>query len=119
MAILAHVLPSAAMALAKRAVAEIRDLHRFFEAWLGGNDDRDRLLAELRAAHGKRPGLQIDVREPSCRWDSWDACLICYEEVQRENGALTARYSSALFVAPEQTSNRVQWLHVHETWLPR
>jgi hypothetical protein len=122
---------------------EIRDLHRFFEAWLGGElpdtDEvfahlpralapefvlvtpagievaRDALLDELRAAHGTRPGFRLWTEGAELLVDEAPLLVARYEELQRSDDATTRRVSTALFrsIADE----RVVWSRVHETWI--
>ena len=119
---------------------EIIDLHTFFERWLSGETedlsrceavladeftmigpggrliDRATLLDNLREAHGARAvGIRIEnftVREID------GLCLATYEEWQDEEGEVRGRLSTALFHARDDAPHGVEWLHVHETWLP-
>jgi hypothetical protein len=45
-------------------------------------------------------------------------CLVTYEEWQHLSGTASGRISSAWFRARSDTPHGVEWLHVHETWLP-
>jgi len=122
--------------------AEIDELHRFFEAWLAGDDadfarcdgvlgpgfvlvspnghlvTRDTLVAQLRAAKGSRPGLSIRVENFDARPIGDDTWLATYEEWQTEAGRKRGRLSTALFRTEPEAPRGVTWLHVHETWLP-
>jgi hypothetical protein len=127
--------------------AEIVDLHAFFTAWLAGelpNTDaafsrcsgtmapgctmispdgrlieREALLASLRGMHGSRPGLRIWIEQPQLRHTLGDALLTTYEEWQERDGVITARHSTALFVAAPGTPHGLAWAHIHETWKAR
>ena len=127
---------------------EIIDLHRFLQDWLVGAlprtaeayarlidvlgsdfaiisptgvvTDRAALLADLEAAHGGRAGqeFRIWIEDMQARQMLGDFCLVTYEEWQDAAGARSARLSSALFRRRRRLPHRVEWLHLHETWLP-
>lgn len=123
---------------------EARGFHEFLEAWLSGavpetdaafartdalaapfeivgpdGDRRDRaaLLADLRAAHGSRPSLTIEIRDVRRRVAEGDLALVTYRERQAGAEGTTVRLASALFGNDPDAPNGVSWLHVHETWL--
>lgn len=127
--------------------AEIVELHDFFQAWLGGTlpatdaayarlvDTQapefalitpggelvpgERLLAQLRAAHGTRPGWRMWIERVELRLQQGGLTVATYEEWQRHaDGTVTGRLSTVLFRAQPDTPNGLVWLHVHETWLP-
>jgi len=132
--------------LARRCLAEVDDLHRFFVAWLGGDAaaefarceaalgpefqivepdgtivERDPLLRALGSARGRhddpdRP-FSIRIEDAAARGVSGALCLVTYVERQIVRGRPTARRSSALFRDAPDRPNGVEWLHVHETWL--
>lgn len=126
---------------------EIIGLHRFFEAWfLGGFSDRERgfqrfagvmdpgfvivsprgtatalpaLSEGLRGAFGSwTEGSSIEVAEITGRHVHADLVALTYVERQHVRGKDTARLSSVLMRQHEATPNGVQWLHLHETWMP-
>lgn len=126
---------------------EIRELHRFFERWFRGEvqrddtvfarlvdalapsfqlisprgvrDDRDAVLEGVRGAHGKRDAdFRIRIENVDVRIDAAPLCLVTYEEHQHTEDGWTRRLSSALFQQVPDSPCGVQWLHVHETWLP-
>ncbi len=126
---------------------EIEDLHAFFEDWFAGRPARDgeafgrveaalaegfqlvgpdgvrhvrdELLAGLRAAHGTRAGgFRIWTRAARSRPLAEGLHLAVYEEWQELAGVERGRLSTALFREREDGPNGVEWLHVHETWLP-
>jgi hypothetical protein len=126
--------------------AEIRDLHAFFMAWLGGelphNDatfarcagtmaasfaiigpdggltERADLIAALYAGHGGRPDLKIWIERPLLRRRDGPLTLVTYQEWQTEGGRTRGRASTALFLDDPAAPNGLSWAHVHETWLP-
>ena len=132
--------------LGRRCLAEVDDLHAFFVAWLGGDEeadfarceaalgpgfqivepdgtviDRDPLLRALGSAKGKHgdPERPFDIRieESRARTVSDALCLVTYIERQSVRGKPTARRSTALFRKRAGGPNGVEWLHVHETWI--
>lgn len=131
---------------AEACAAEVTELHRFFVEWMtaavprraevfsragnvfapeflivsprGSATARGQLIIELEGAHGARPGFEIWIENYQCRRVLGDLCLVTYEEWQRLNGETTGRLSSALFRRQDAAPNGVEWLHVHETWLP-
>jgi hypothetical protein len=127
---------------------EIVELHEFFAGWFGGHlpetdaafarfasvladsfcivspsgtiTRRESLLRGIREAHGRRPGLKIEVKnvEVLREYRSW--ILVTYEEWQREpERPRTGRISSVAFLRRPGTPHGLEWLHVHETWIER
>ena len=125
---------------------EIRELHVFFEAWLGGGGaetaeafprvesafaadfrriapdgavaDRESQLAALRHAFGVRPGLRIEIRNPAVRVVTPPLALATYEEWQWADGEPErGRLSTVVFRREPGLPNDLAWVHVHETWL--
>jgi hypothetical protein len=125
---------------------EIVGLHEFFEAWLGGSAartdesyarfmgvlhpsftyvgpdgvllERASLVEGLRAAHGSRPGLRIEIRKPRLLGESSDLVVATYEEWQTTDEVWSARLSTVVFgVDPAVGPHGVAWRHVHETWI--
>jgi len=125
--------------------AEILELHAFFEGWLTGalpqterafarveevlaegfvligpdgrRAGRERILRELRSAHGSRPFLHIRIENPVLHHEAGELLLAGYDEVQQRAGSSKTRRSSAVFVRRAGRPNDMEWLHVHETWL--
>ena len=130
--------------------AEIGDLHRVLEDWLGGvaprtadayrgfsdaiADDfiiiapdgsvtaRDPVVARIEALHGIHAGPQnsfrIRIENCALRIDNGPYCLGTYEEWQDLAGRTTARLSTVLFRRRAGARNGLEWVHLHETWLP-
>lgn len=124
---------------------EIVALHDFFAGWFSGSvaadeaasqrlvrvlaedfvlvdpegrrTSRAELMAGLLAAHGTR-SLRIWVDEIDVRPLADDLWLATYREWQQDGGPPRGRLSSAIFRRHEDNPEGVQWLHVHETWLP-
>jgi hypothetical protein len=88
----------------------------------GQISERAALIAGLQAAHGSRkddrPPFRIWIENLTLRPLSDRHYLVSYEEWQEIKGQTTARLSTALFCRELAPANRLQWLHVHETWLP-
>lgn len=84
----------------------------------GTATEREALIAELEAAHGQPAAFGIWIADCRCRWSAGDLCLITYEEWQQTGEVKTGRLSTALFRRRAAAPNGVEWLHVHETWLP-
>ncbi len=131
-----------------RCREEVFELHQFFEDWFGGvlgnRDDsfarfsgvvaedfeiispegklstREELQSGLRSAHGMRSedGMRIWIENYRSRSLSDDVQLVTYEEWQRISGATRARLSTAIFRRAPSTPNGVEWVRVHEVWLP-
>ncbi|MEX1023734.1 MAG: DUF4440 domain-containing protein [Planctomycetota bacterium] len=128
-----------------RALAEIRQLHAFFEDWFTGRLapsahglarvadvldpsfflvtpagerlGRTRLLRFLEAAHDSRPPeFRLEVRHAEARVVAADHVLAQYEELHSGDGPPTRRIASALFRPEPLAPNGVAWLFVHETW---
>jgi hypothetical protein len=134
-------------ALGAAALAEIKRLHRFFEAWFRGSLPRDAasfaacadalaagfvqvdpqgrehrrsdLLARLEAAHGCRAGapLAITVEDARILLERDGLALATYVERQVSGSATTVRRSSALFGPDRSAPLGAAWLHLQETWI--
>lgn len=87
----------------------------------GGLQDRTSLLEALRKGHGGRatiPDFTIRVDGYRGRPLTDGLHLVRYREWQTEGTRFRGRLSSALFQQAPDTPNGVQWLHLHEVWLP-
>ena len=119
------------------AEAEVRRLHRFFEAWFNGRegfsideftdvlDDRftivspsgttsgrEDIVAAVAGAFGST-GVAIAVED--VRAFALEDSVICrYIEVQRRDTGTTRRISTAIFRS--DADGRPVWVTVHETW---
>ena len=119
--------------------AEVRELHAFFERWYSGQADPsefsrldvlsgaftmigpdgrlarvDEVREMVRAAYGRRP-IKFTIRNEAVRSDS---PVVTYEEWQTASGVATGRLSTAVMAPAAHLPNGLQWLHLHETWLP-
>jgi hypothetical protein len=82
---------------------------------------RGSVITGIWDVHGRDAGSdshEIRVEELRVRYVREDLCLVSYEEWQRGPDEETGRQSSALFQHAETAPNGVEWLHLHETWLP-
>lgn len=124
---------------------EVRELHQFFEDWLGGRcPDTDEAFARVRDAlapdfhlihpsgtwrtqadileglrqnHGVRPGLTIQIRDVRLLRAEEELLLATYEEWQEGPDATDGRLSTVVFGRTADGPNGLFWQHVHETWL--
>ena len=132
---------------AEDAAEEIDRLHGIFESWLSGEaadaagvdtmhtaldpafvlvppsgveQRRDPLLAQIRAARGRRPGLRIWIEGLEVRHAHGGQALVRYEEWQREDAAPQphGRVATALLTRDPAAPSGLRWLHVHETAMP-
>lgn len=134
-------------ALRARCEDEVVDLHRFFQAWYRGEIDPDgggfsrlsdvlaegfhmvspdgevigrgEILSALRAAHGSKVADFV-IRTDECRFRSGSRRLgvVTYEEWQEEGGTRRGRIATAVLQDRADAPNGVEWVHVHQTWLP-
>ena len=133
----------------ERCVAEVEELHRFFEEWFAGTVEptgkglqrftavlaeefelispdgrqtgRGALIGRIRKAHGthRDRGLRNVVEAIRVRAVGPALYLVHYEEWQQRDGCSRGRLSSALLRERADTPNGLEWVHVQETWLPR
>ncbi|MEM6792441.1 MAG: DUF4440 domain-containing protein [Acidobacteriota bacterium] len=91
----------------------------------GNVTERADLLGRLRQAHGSAAaseggGIKIWIRNLKVRRTLDDLAVVTYEEwQQRGEEQATGRVSTALLRNAEGKPAGVEWLHLHETWLPR
>lgn len=123
---------------------EVRALHVFFEGWFAREqgelsrvehalaDDfvlysprgkvvsRAQLLTGLRESRGcfADRSFSIEIRECRIRHLEWGIAVVTYEEWQHLEARSAGRMSTAVFKRSAAAPNGVQWLHLHETWLP-
>ncbi len=135
-------------ALTQRVTREIKGLHEFFVDWFTGRTPNTAsefaerfearfcpdfliiqpagevgtlagLTGAIRQNYGCSPGFAIAIRRVNVRWRHGDVVLATYEEWQRNarksNPPDNGRTATVVFV---DRGDCLQWLHVHETWLP-
>lgn len=88
----------------------------------GTSRARTGMIDGLRQTHGnwsntEKPG-RIWIQNVRSRVVGERFYIATYEEWQQENGVARGRLSTALFRERADAPNGVEWLHVHETWLP-
>jgi hypothetical protein len=71
-----------------------------------------------RGNNGEPKDFRIWIENCQCRHQEGGLSLVTYEEWQQISGTVTGRLSTALFRRCNGTPNGVEWLHLHETWLP-
>jgi len=136
------------MTMEERCRREVVELHDFFQSWFEGRPDptdasferfagvmaegfrivspgggcmaRDEILDLVRDAHGSHrgKGFRLWIERYEGRLIDEGLLLATYEEWQETNGRRRGRLSSALLRSRPGLPNDVEWLHVHETWLP-
>jgi len=82
---------------------------------------RESVITGIWEVHGRDTDAdphEVRVEDLRVRYVREDLCLVTYEEWQRGPDAETGRQSSALLRRDETAPNGVEWLHLHETWLP-
>lgn len=86
----------------------------------GDIHDRDEILVLIRKAHDGRDAqtFEIWIEDFAARFVEGPFCLATYCEWQEIEGDRTCRKSTVLFRTHASTPNHVQWVHLHETWLP-
>lgn len=134
-------------ALRARCEDEVTDLHRFFQEWYRGTIEaggegfsrmsdvltegfhlitpdgalvgRSEILGAVRGAHGSR-GPDFTIRTGECRFRAGGRGLgvVTYEEWHEDGDTRRGRISTAVFQDRADAPNGVEWVHVHETWLP-
>lgn len=127
---------------------EVLDFHSALELWLGGHSSQDdqsyRRIADvltqeftyvppegefvlrsqsvmaLKQAYGAEgEAFKIKIENMRTVISSTDLCMVVYEEWQKLPDKTTARQSTAVFQRKAGAPNDVEWVHVHETWLPQ
>ena len=129
----------------QQCAREIKELHAFFVAWFTGaiprTDanfarfigaitldfalispggallEREALVTWVWDAHGSRSRFKIWIENFHLRRQLGGMAVATYEEWQETDDGVTARLSTAVFLADARTPNGVRWLHVHETWV--
>ena len=126
----------------KDCIAEVIELHQFFETWLSGKSEQSQqtfarlsdsldeqflminpdgvqvqkkaLCDQLWQAHGSAPAhFKIEITNADCRLLDDSLAIVNYQEWQTGSDQ-TCRISSAIF---KKERDRLIWLQVHETWV--
>ncbi|MFW5921043.1 MAG: hypothetical protein ACOCUS_04330 [Polyangiales bacterium] len=134
--------------LGRRCRREVEDLHAFFVEWFNGavpqseetfaratsalagdfelvsprgaRDDRESILREIRGAYGGREGqgFSVAIEDFRVKLVQSPLCVVTYVERHRSDEQSAARLSTAIFREREDAPEGVEWVHLHETWLP-
>lgn len=88
----------------------------------GVRTERAELIERLRQAHGiwrqgSQPG-RIWIDNLQVRHVVGDQAMVVYEEWQEIEGESRGRLSTAVLRRRQATPHGVEWLHVHEVWMP-
>ena len=82
---------------------------------------REEIVQIVRDARGRDAtdgGVRIRIENVRCR-PLVDAVWIClYEEWQMRNGTDRGLRSTAILRRAEHAPHGIEWVHLHETWLP-
>ena len=86
--------------------------------------ERVEILEQVRNARGswQQPGEPpgcIHIENFQLRWQHGNVILCSYEEWQEGRAETKGRLSTAVFGLRAETPNGVEWLHLHEVWLPK
>lgn len=80
------------------------------------------LLEEFEDIHGQLAAqsgaFEIWIENFRLLRQLGETALCTYEEWHRLNGETSARLTTVLYGPKADAPNGVEWLHVHETWLP-
>ena len=133
---------------AEHVETEIIELHQFFQEWLNGNlpntpatfsrftsvmndgfgivaptgqlTDLDKLTQQLQEAYGRSNQLRIWIDNYKLRRIDGYTALATYEEWQQlADEAPYGRLSTVVFLENRTLPNRLEWFHVHETWIQK
>jgi hypothetical protein len=89
----------------------------------GEVSDRDTIVERVRGAHGAfaDPSLGYRIWIDGYRGRSLGGGLYLanYEEWQESGGVARGRLSTVIFRRNSSAPNGIQWVHVHEVWLPQ
>jgi hypothetical protein len=133
--------------LRDRCAAQIGDLHRVIERWLGGRAPRspaafaafadahaagftmvtpdgallgrDELLPGFEGAHGSAPGLRIRISDVTVVHADSAGVVVTYEEWQEGPAGRSGRRSTVLLERDADAPHGLRSRHLHETWIQR
>jgi len=124
---------------------EIEDLHKFFVGWFTGTLDTisfdegflarfdsdfllippagiilslDELSSNIRNTYDTNPDFRIAIRNVKVQRILDNEIIATYEEWQRNALASTPPDNGRLATVIFKKAGPLQWLHVHETWMP-
>ena len=88
----------------------------------GKTTTREEIIKQIRNGYGSRKDDEVPyrlwVKDIQCRMIEGNLCLVTYEEWGEIRSKINARLSSALFRKKNGTANSVEWVHVHEVYIP-
>lgn len=132
-------------AIEERVRQEVEALHEFFVGWFSGELAKaafdpsflNRFSPELvfippagkllgladlssavRAGYASNPHFRVEIRRVEVQREFDGYVLATYEEWQRNALASTPPDNGRIATVLFASSNPLQWLHIHETWLP-
>ncbi|MFX0171720.1 MAG: hypothetical protein ACFE9L_07360 [Candidatus Hodarchaeota archaeon] len=81
---------------------------------------RIELLNAIRMGYNTRKGAQFKIWIENLTFNAINdkLYLVIYEEWLEIKRKVKRRLSTALFQWKDSLPNKVEWSHVHETWLP-
>lgn len=124
---------------------EVESLHKFFVGWFSGTLPKsgfesgflsrfdpgfvlipptgkvlnlEELAASLFADHGTKPDFRITIHNVEVRCVSGGHILATYEEWQQNGRASVQVRNVRITTAVFKDVEPLQWVHVHETWIP-
>jgi hypothetical protein len=133
--------------LRDRCAAQIGDLHRMIEEWLGGRVPRtpaalaaftdahapgftmvtpdgallgmDELLPGFEGAYGSAPGLAIRIENVAVVHAETGGVVVTYEEWQDGPAGSSTRRSTVVLERDTGVPYGLRSRHLHETWMDR
>jgi len=88
----------------------------------GSVSSREQVITQIKNGYGSRKAdetpYRLWVQNIECRFVENNLCLVIYEEWGEVAGKINARLSSALFRKNDELINGVEWVHVHEVYIP-
>ncbi|WP_342331510.1 hypothetical protein [Pedobacter sp. FW305-3-2-15-E-R2A2] len=102
----------------KEAMLALHNFHANFKmiSPTGAYKSRSDLADWLPSVYGAKPGIVLEVKNVSLRFEQGGGLLMEYVETQSGGGMDNTRISTALFVQNE--NGQLQWWNLHETFLP-
>jgi len=89
----------------------------------GTASEHDALVEAIHQGYGGWVGRskkwEIQIENIQLRQDRGDVLVVTYEEWQFLGQQTRARLSTVVFGKKEGTPNGLEWLHVHEVWMPQ
>ncbi len=128
-----------------RVTEEVEGLHAFFVEWFSGRSAEgdfesgfsvrfaedlvfippagtllglSDLSSAVHAGHGSNAEFRVQIRNVRIHREFGGCVLATYEEWQRNALASTPPDNARLATVLFRMGDRLEWLHIHETWLP-